>query len=159
MWLALLFLILLVPVYLLFAKLVIEIDSTKDFYCARLGKIIKVSLIWIEGKVKIKLRIFGITKIVDITKPQQQKKKKTSTKKQKISLQKIIRILKTFKVTKCHILIDTDNMPLNGILYPVFYLLSRYTGKTILINFYGENTVQLKIENTLARMLWAYIKP
>jgi len=55
-------------------------------------------------------------------------------------------------------MLDTGDMPLNGILFPWFYLFSRRVNHDVLINFNNENTIKLKIENSIARMLWAYIK-
>jgi hypothetical protein len=67
-------------------------------------------------------------------------------------------ILKSFKIKKCFITIDTGNMPLNGMLFPWIYLLSIYTKKTVMINFSEKNIIILQIENSIARMLWAYFK-
>jgi hypothetical protein len=81
---------------------------------------------------------------------------------QKHSGKKVFKLMRalifSFKIRKCIIMIDTGNMPLNGILFPWFYLLSRRINKTVMINFTGNNSVILQLENSLAQMLWAYFK-
>lgn len=52
--------------------------------------------------------------------------------------------------------IDTGNMPLNGIMYPGFFWLSRLTGKTFEINFSDKNELILEIENNLAGLVKAF---
>jgi hypothetical protein len=73
-------------------------------------------------------------------------------------LRKVRAILSTFRITRCFITIDTGDMRVNGILYPWVYLLKRRIRKNVSINFWGENVVILEAKNTIARMLWAYIK-
>ena len=53
---------------------------------------------------------------------------------------------------------DTDNMQVNGIMYPICLLAQNISGRQIGINFVGENIIILKIENNIARIVWAFIK-
>ena len=57
----------------------------------------------------------------------------------------------SFKLNKCLLLLDTEEMKMNGVLIPVFYLLNN-SRKNIWINFIGENQIILEVENNLAHM-------
>ena len=67
-------------------------------------------------------------------------------------------ILKSFRIRKFLISVDTDNMQVNGIMYPICLLAQNISGRQIGINFVGENIIILKIENNIARIVWAFIK-
>jgi len=82
---------------------------------------------------------------------------KTAPKNSWFPIKKMRAIIKTFKINTCYINIDTGDAGLNGMLYPGFYWLSAYIHKPVGINFLNENDIVLEIENSLARMAWAYI--
>ena len=86
------------------------------------------------------------------------KNKKTQNHSINKPIIKLINLIQSFKINKLFITIDTGNMPLNGALYPWFHLLSMKKNRTININFWGENIIIIHLENSLARMLWAYFK-
>lgn len=149
--------------YLLFSRFFIEIDTTTDLYRICFDRLTSVTFFFLADPLKAELRILGWKSTYDFkrteTKKINIKKKKPQTYfSQKSALGKITGIAHSFKVTRCFVTIDTGNMPLNGVLYPWFHLLSIRTGKNMAINFSGENIVILKAENSLARLLWAYIK-
>ncbi len=168
MWWLIPAIILLVFIGLLFARWFIEIDSTKDLYSIRFEKIASAGLTLHNDAIKFELKIFGWKKIYDFEKLLLSRTEKSAVKpelrksknrfKLKNPFQKFMNVMKSFKITHCNIKIDTGNMPLNGILFPCFYLFSIRTNKIIMINFWGENTVVLQLENSLARMLWAFFK-
>jgi hypothetical protein len=145
MWWIFLTLVLILS-YLLFARVLIEIDTTKEIYCLHYGWFFKIKLVIHDNSPIFRIHFFGVKKNISIQ------------KRRFMTFRKLVAILKSFKLKKCHISIDTGNMPLNGILFPVFFLIGRYLKKPIGINFIGENSVILHLENTLARILWAYFK-
>lgn len=67
-------------------------------------------------------------------------------------------LIYSFKVNRLSIHIDSGNMALNGLLFPVFYHLGHRIGKDISVNFTGENRIILQIENNIARLAWAFFK-
>ncbi len=91
------------------------------------------------------------------TKQITQKKHRTKSRK-KLSFKKLTGILRSFRIRKFLISVDTNNMQVNGIMYPLFLLAQNISGRQIGINFVGENIVILKIENNIARIVWAFIK-
>jgi hypothetical protein len=66
-------------------------------------------------------------------------------------------IVKSFKITYLNVNLDTGNYPLNGILYPFFFLLSFFLNKNFSVNFNGKNTIKIIVKNNLARLSWAII--
>lgn len=92
--------------------------------------------------------------------PEKRPVKRKTTKKNMqpgISSKQIIAVLKSFKINRCSISIDTGNHQLNAFLYPLFYLVQVKTNKSIQINFINNNELILELENSLARMSWAYM--
>jgi hypothetical protein len=153
--------------YLIFAKLFIEIDSTVNLYRLSFGGILALSIVFIDDSIRLELKLFWWRKSYNLNNAFTNESKdvvQTSNAKERkvFSLQKIFKnttaVLKSFKIKKCFITIDTGNMPLNGILFPWVYLLSIYIKKKVSINFSGQNIIILQIENSFARMLWAYFK-
>jgi hypothetical protein len=85
-------------------------------------------------------------------------RKRFVRKHRKVAFRKIIAVLRSCKVKTCLVNVDTGDMPTNGFLYPVFYWLSIWSGKSLRINFMDENVIRLDIRNRIGRMMWAYIK-
>jgi hypothetical protein len=168
-WIVPLALFVLLLGYLLFARLFIGIDSTTGHAGMKFGKLAEATVV-LNGDVQVvQVKVGWWKKEFDLfrrseragtakAKPVRAAKKQGKPVPVKRVLRKIRAVVASFHITRCRISIDTGNMPLNGVLYPWFLLLRRRAGKNISINFWGENTVILEAENSIARMLWAYIK-
>jgi hypothetical protein len=159
--LVLLFVVLIVFGYLFFAPFYIELNSIKSFYGMRFHKIASINLKMINEKFKIEVCVFVFTRRFDLIHTKKGSSKTFDLGKNqienKVSYKLIKAVIKSFKVNKCEVSIDTGDMPLNGILYPLFYLMKVRSQKNIQINFTGETLIVLEIENSLARMSWAYL--
>lgn len=149
-----------IMVYVLFAPLLVEIDSRNYTYQFRVVPIFRLWWVSDEFFGHPEMSIFGIHKKITFSnlkeKTTQLKQKSTNTLN--VSFQRFFAIIKSCKVKKCVIDIDTGNMPLNGKLFPLMYMLSRLTGKKFNINFTGKNEVVLTIKNNVYSILKAYIK-
>lgn len=165
-WIIVTFFILIIA-YLIFAKFCIEIDSTVNLYRLSFGKFLNVNIVAINDSIQLESNIFGwkrrhdlnnVSKVENNHAVKKIPKKSRNKKSFHVYIKKVRFFIASFNIKKCVILIDTGSMPLNGILFPWFYLLSIYTKKKISINFWGENVIILQIENSIARMLWAYFK-
>jgi len=158
-WL-LIFLSLLVFVlcYLLFAPFYIEINSYSGLCRVRFHKLITARLRIIKSSLILDLKIAWWQKQIDLLASRKQKAKLTERRNRNIAPGKMTAILKSFKINKLYLTLCFDNMPLNGILYPLFRWLSIKTGKSMEINFWYENEVVLEIENNFFRIIRAYIK-
>lgn len=85
-------------------------------------------------------------------KPKEKKQEAKSKKRGTMPLGMIVAMMRSFRVRKCFMAVDTGNYALNGMLYP--FCTTRYTH----INFTGRNELVLVITNNAARVLWAVIK-
>lgn len=151
--------------YLFFAPFYLEIDSTKGLYRIRVHWLASMSIKSVGDILLIELKLAGFTKQVDVfsakaehvRKPAAVSEKKQRKRSPAIQWKKVKAVLFSFRINKCRIRFDSGDVQLNGILYPLFYWISSYSGKDVRINFTGENEVVLEIQNSLARMSWAYI--
>jgi hypothetical protein len=168
LWLLVLLLILaIVAGYLAFMPWVLEVDSTLGVYRVRFQRIASAVLRIRESSLIADVTVVGWKRQIDLLQPRKKSQSKEhneksvtkqARKRHKMSLHRIWALLRTFKVNTCVVVADTGDMPLNGILYPVFYGLSVLSGKTFRISFNNENAIKLEINNTIARLLWAYVR-
>lgn len=143
-------------VYALFAPIILEIDSRNYLYQFSIIPILRIC--WVADNLlgHPEMTIFGIRKKLSF--PIFRKKTaSTKTKKSTFSFLRFISIIKSFKIKTFFVNIDTGNMPLNGKLYPLMFMLSRITGKTFRINFMRKTEVIITIQNNAFRLLRAYI--
>ena len=162
-WLIIIFFLLLFS-YFLFAPFILEINSDKGIFSLRSHYIASADLALYRDAFFLNVKIAWWRKQFNLLEPNIKDPETSPAKKhrqkssKKIPFKKILNLIKSFRVRKFLISLDTDNMQWNGIMYPIFLLAEHYSGRQIEINFTGENIVIMKIENNIARILWAYIK-
>lgn len=146
--------------YILFATLLIEIDTRYNTCKFSIQPIFKLSWVRNEQLGYFEMNFLGIKKKLGWPNFQKKKKKVKTSKSKKIQFRfnQIFLILKSFKIKKWLITIDTGDMPLNGKLFPIAYLCKRITGKSFHINFVGKNELVVTVENNLFGILKAYVK-
>lgn len=150
--------------YLLFAPFYLEISSRNGLCRIRFHRLASANLRIDGNTLLLELRLPGFIKKIDLFESQkehEEKQVKRSTERKgagrKISWRKIKAILQSFKINEFKLSVDSGDMQLNGILYPVFYLISENRRINLEINFIDENEIELEIENNLARISWAYL--
>ena len=67
---------------------------------------------------------------------------------------RFIRVLKSFKIDKWYVNIDTNDCALNGKLYPLTWAISSI-GYPVHINFIGKQDITLIVKNRLAKIIKA----
>lgn len=163
-WLLIIIFVLLLFSYLLFAPFILEIDSERGVCNLRYHYLASADLALYQEAIFLKVKIVWWKKQINLLEPNIKSsvtspvKNNRNKSRNKISFKKILNLVKSFRVRKFLISIDTDNMQLNGIMYPIFLLGQHFSGRQIEINFKGDNIIIMKIENNIARILWAYIK-
>lgn len=164
-WLsALLGSILLILGYLVFAPFYIEVNSIKSLYRLRFHWLISLGLKSNTEGFAVEIKFLFWKKDVSLTEPgrKQDKAPKLMSESRPnmpaVDWDRLKNVLKSFNLNTCDISLDTGNMPLNGILYPIVYTISAYYQKQITINFAGHNHVVLEVQNNLARIIYAYYK-
>lgn len=167
-WLLLPGLLIAILLFILFAPIVIDVNSEEGIAGVRFGRLAEARLILNETVQAVRVRIAWWKKEFDLNRPPAKRVEREgagrAARKPKKPvpvgrmLRKIKGVVQSFRLNTCAISVDTGDMALNGILFPWFYLLRLRTGKNISISFTGETVVILQAENSIARMLWAYIK-
>lgn len=138
---------------LLLVPIVIHIDTCTNQYYLQISGLARVSLEGHESElIRIRLRtlfrnfyFYPLTEIGAI-KRRRIVKEKAKKRSHRMAPRKIWALLKTFKVKKLLVDIDTGNSISNAKLYPAFTFLNFYAGR-FNINFEGRNQVVLSIHN------------
>jgi hypothetical protein len=157
-WLLLLPVFLLILLgYFLFAPFYFEVNSITGL-CKMGFNGLNARIYFKENLFVFDITIVGFHIKMDSKKRQVNAgKNKVRKLKRKIPYRKILAVLKSFKVAKFYLSIDTGCNQANGILYPIFRWLSMRIGEDMRINFVNENEIILNIENNVVRAIRAYI--
>ncbi|WP_299113919.1 hypothetical protein [uncultured Winogradskyella sp.] len=143
-------------IYLLLMPIIIVIDTISGKYYIQLKGLAKASIVYDEKEIlKIKLRAFFLNfnfyPFRVRLSPKQSKKPKKS-----MDFRIGLKIIKSFKVKQFYLNLDTGNCITNAKLYPFFAFLNYYKGGYN-INFTGQNTLQITIENRPIRIIKSFI--
>ena len=159
-------LLVLTLLYLLMAPFYLEINSATGLFRLRFQKLIRADIRISESSLVLDLKMAWWHRQFDVLsksasgkRPAKQMKNKGASKRTKrsIPLHKGLAVLQSFKINKLDISICFDDMAWNGLLYPLFFWLSRLSRKNMEINFQDRNEVILEIENSCFRMIRAYL--
>ena len=162
MWLIfILILLVLILAWIFIAPLQIQIDTRIPEVYVRWVSLGKAKLVFDEDKWWLKISVFFISKKWELEKllhnPRKKVKKvklKPGTKKSKF-LRRLFKIIKSSRITRWQIAIDTGDNVKNAWLYhlnfyPAFCHLH--------INFFDENYLFLEIRNAPWKMVYALMK-
>jgi hypothetical protein len=157
-------LLLLIIIWLLLSPIELFIDTkVSELYVRWIG--IGRAMIVYEKEdwwLKVQFSLFKKkwSLIEMVTKSTKKGKKAKPTRKKTIKkknwLPKILNMLKTFRITKWQIAIDSGNNVINAWMYPLNFF--PYTYQHLFVNFNEENYLALIIRNVPLRMLYAWIK-
>ena len=156
-WQIILICVFIILIYLMVAPFFIEIDTDLGLFRVRFHQLVSASLILTDDIFLIELKITAWKKQIAFTKASVGSEVNKKKKQSKASIQKMYAVLKSFRVRKFFLSVDTGDVQVNGILYPIFVLMSAKTGKNMTINFLNENRLVLQMENNVIRVLWSYI--
>ena len=153
--------IILILIALLFTPIVVCLDTDKKLYYIQLKGLF---IIYLEANKTEILRIkvhtlFRNFYFYPLQEKEHQKKKIKWIKSKRnwnIPLTAVIRLLKSFKLKRFSLDIDTSDCITNAKLYPLFALLNyKYGGFNI--NFDGRTKLLLYLENRPIRILASFI--
>jgi hypothetical protein len=155
LWIIIIGLIFLLLIYLLFARLSINIDTGTNRYYIDLNRVFKLYLEYDELEVvKLRLRIFYSN--FNFYPLKRSKKKKKKKRKSSLTRKQALQLIKSFKVRDISLDLDTGNCITNAKLFPVFAFLNYRLGD-FHINFEGRNRLVLLIENRPIRIIKSFI--
>jgi len=155
-------------VYLLLIPIVLFIDTATNQYYIKLQGLAKASIEkHTKELLRIKLKTFFLKFYFYPLKNMSSTKKKTENKhikkhinerknSKKVGVKKVFRMLKSFKVKKILIDIDTGDCISNAKLYPLFTLLNYSVGK-FSVNFEGRNRMVMHIQSRPIYIIKSFI--
>jgi hypothetical protein len=153
--------------YIFLFPFYLEIDTTIDLYRLRFHHFGSFCLRAGNDTILLEMKILNWKKQIDLLSTRQNKQVKTPAVSRKrnqhktaattVPWKRIINVLRSFRINRCRIAIDTGNVQINALLYPIFYVIQVKAKKDIQINFLNKNEIILEVENSLARMSWAYL--
>lgn len=157
-------LFLLLVLYLLFIPIVFFIDTATDQYYIQIKGLAKASVEkHLEELIRIKLKIvlfnfyFYPFRKKSSLKAKKLIKKSSVKKRKRIGIRKILRMLRSFKVKRFLIDIDTGDCMTNAKLYPVYGLLNYGMG-SFNVNYEGRNQMALYMENRPIYIIKSFFK-
>lgn len=165
MWIAALVIIILilgVLLFMLFIPIIIEINTIKKIYQIRISMIGSIDMM-LSDKITFQLKLFGIKKTFapfDAIRQQKEENTKSEIKTgeiKNISTKKLFSLIRSFKVKKIYVNIDTKDYIQNALLFPYFFLLNNKK-RQFSINYFGQNELILVIKNNMYRILQAFLK-
>lgn len=156
-----LILFLLVIFYLLIMPIILFVDTASNKYYVQFKGLAKASFeSQKEDIFRVKLTIlffkFYFYPLKNNNFFKTKKSKMRNSKKSNMSIKKGLRILRSFKVKKIFVNIDTGDCILNAKIYPFFSFLKHHTGN-FNINFNGKNKLVLHIQNRPINIIKSFI--
>ena len=150
--------------WLLFSPIILRIDTKQQQYWVRWRGIASFQLKLLEDDLILRLQVwfwkkdfYPLDGLLKAGKPSSTKKaKKGRTRKKRNWKRFASRLLGSFRVKQFDLRLDTDDYVLNSYLYPVFHLLN-FKPVQLGINYQGESSLELQIENRLIRLLRAIL--
>ncbi len=155
-------LIIFIIVYLLLAPIRLVVNTDRNQYYVEQKGLVKAQIAPDEKDIlKIKMKVlffkFNIYPLrKNKTSKIRKKQVKTKSTKRYLNFKKVIRVIKSFKIKRFHLYIDTGDCISNAKLYPVFALLN-YFNVDCKVNFTGRNSLILAIENRPIRIIKSFI--
>jgi integrase len=161
LWAILIVLFISLVIYLLFTSLSVFIDTSANRYCLELKGIFSINAESHASEILIfRLHIFFFDFIFYPLRPNKKKKIKTKKKYKKskffLTFKQVYRIIKSCKIKRFFMDIDTGDCITNARLYPAFALLN-YKGANFNINFEGRNKLVVHIQNRPIYIIKSFI--
>lgn len=161
---AFLVLLLLFALYVLFVPVILYVDTKTNQYYIQIKGLAKASIESHEKEViRIRLKViflnFYFYPFKDLASNKLKKKDKVVKRKKtkSFSFRKGISLLKSFKVKRFLLDIDTGNCILNAKWYPLFMFLNHSIGGRFNVNFQTRNQLVLHIQNRPIHILKSFI--
>lgn len=149
--------------YLLFASAYLLIDSRQGSLECGLYPLVRARL-KLEPSPMIQLSIAGWKQDIALMGRKRQVAQpaaQPTPRSQRLNARTVRRIwamIKSFRIRQFRLRVDTGDVQLNGLLFPLAYSLARLTGRSIDVNFTNHNELVVEVDNSLARLLWAYAR-
>ena len=151
--------------WLMLGPVIIVVDSTSNRYDLSLPGIFQARVIQAEDLFHIRGWIFFVPYRFNPFKKRKQKRKKEDTpgdKKKRFKFPPggagmVKDAIRTIRIRKLDLDLDTDDFLLNAWLVPVFSVINLQNTR-LHVNFRGESTLLLDMRIRLGALLWVFIR-
>ena len=161
LWVILIVLFFSIIIYLLFARIILFIDTSTNQYYLKLQGICKINVFRDETEI-LKLQLHLLFFYFNFYPLNSSKKKKRNPGKKKkksrfyLTYKQAYYLIKSFKVKHFYLDLDTGDCITNAKLYPIFSLLN-YRAGYFSINFNDRNKLVLNIQNRPIYIIKSFI--
>ncbi len=160
--------LLLIFLLLLLAPFELRLDTISGDCCLRWRGIASVRL---SGEVRdpvVRLWLLGWRKKYHLLElgggkeeeegeaKQRERRPKKGGRPRWLTFRLIRRLLRTFRVHRLRLLLDTDDYVLNAYLFPIFQGFSK-GNRQLTINFSGRNELALTVTNRIGKVGWVFL--
>lgn len=157
LWVILILLLISIIIYLLFARLSLVIDTSTNRYFLELQGIGSINAEKDATEIlKLRMHIFFLDFNFYPLRPDKKKKIKKKKSRFPLTIKQSYRLIKSFKIKRFYLDVDTGDCITNAKLYPVFSLLN-FRKRQFNINFNGRNKLVLHIQNRPINIIKSYI--
>lgn len=160
-------LILALLLWILFAPIIIYMNTERHVYFFHMVGFLKVQPLWNDGGLRLGISLPVHRFEIDLlkkrkkkkkAKPKEREKSKKGWKAVKPTKDRILAVIKSFKIKQFKLSLDTGDYVTNALLVPAFYAANA-KGIQATINFQGESHILLEISNTVWTIGRAYLTP
>jgi hypothetical protein len=152
-------------IYLLWVPIILFIDTHTNEYYVQLRGLAKARIVADKKEVlKVKMKVLFLSfkfypfrRKKSSAKSKKIKKYNTNKSSKSIQIKKYIRMLRTFKIKRLFINIDTGNCISNAKLFPLFAFLNQTKGN-FKVNFEGRNQMVLHMQNRPINIIKSFIQ-
>jgi len=163
-WIILSIFLFLIICWLFIAPLELQVDTRIPKACLRWATIGRAIVTYQDDRWLLNLRVLFFRKQWDLQKLIGRKRKRTSDKrerkkttgKKRNPARKFLNVIKTFRVNKWQIAIDTGDVTKNAWLYALNF--SPNMRQHLYINFTDENYLLLIVRNAPWKLAYAFLK-
>jgi len=157
-------LLLVVLISLLLIPIHVLIDTTKNQYFVQLKGLAKANILsdrkeLVKISVKVlffKFSFYPLRKKKTSVKERSENKVAQKKSSQSFKFRKIITLMKSFKIKRLFVNLDTGDCIRNAQMYPLFAFFN-YHGGNFNINFEGRNQMVLHLQNRPIRIIRSFI--
>lgn len=157
-WLIIIIVFIGLLIWILFSPVIILIDTRVPSVKLKWSGIGSVR-IWCDEEWLLTFRIFFVQKVINLQrlkKTPEKKRNKNKKRKRNIPAHRLIRLIKTFRIKKWKLALDTGDYVSDARLFPLNY--APYLWGNIHINFNEENYLFLEITNRPWKIFYAMIR-
>jgi hypothetical protein len=155
--------LLMILCWILFAPLIMRVDTETENYSVSLPGIFKARVIQDETEVYFRIHILFIPLNIRPSRfaggePRMQQKREISiTSNLKYRMMAFRDLVRSFRIKQLYVNVDTEDWVLNANLAPIL-MLTNTDRISLHVNFMEENSLIIDIRNRLANFLWTGIK-